>query len=118
MSKLTSRHMGMPIDPSENHRCPKPFNGLSLAEAERLAILAEECGEVIQVVGKVLRHGWNPTDHTTGITYDNRADLETEMGHVRNIERLMIARQDVIHAALVQAAQTKRAKWSVYLHHQ
>lgn len=34
------------------------FNGLSPAEAERLAMLAEECGEVIQAVGKVLRHGY------------------------------------------------------------
>jgi NTP pyrophosphatase (non-canonical NTP hydrolase) len=35
------------------------FNGLSPAEAERLAMLAEECGEVIQVIGKILRHGYD-----------------------------------------------------------
>lgn len=34
------------------------FNGLSPAEVERLALLAEECGEVIQTVGKILRHGY------------------------------------------------------------
>ena len=34
------------------------FNGLTPAQAERLAMLAEECGEVIQIVGKILRHGY------------------------------------------------------------
>lgn len=34
------------------------FNKLTPAEAERLAMLAEECGEVVQVIGKILRHGY------------------------------------------------------------
>jgi len=33
------------------------FNDLSPAQTEALAVLAEECAEVIQVVGKILRHG-------------------------------------------------------------
>ena len=43
------------------------FNKLTPAEAERLAMLAEECGEVIQVIGKILRHGYDsfhPADHS------------------------------------------------------
>lgn len=42
----------------------KFINKLTDAQVERLAILAEECSEVIQVVGKILRHGYdsyNPT---------------------------------------------------------
>jgi NTP pyrophosphatase (non-canonical NTP hydrolase) len=39
-------------------------NELTDAQVERLAILAEECGEVIQVVGKVLRHGYNSHNPT------------------------------------------------------
>ena len=35
------------------------FNGLTAAQAERLAMLAEECGEVIQAIGKILRHGYD-----------------------------------------------------------
>lgn len=35
------------------------FNRLTPAQAERLAMLAEECAEVIQVVGKILRHGYD-----------------------------------------------------------
>ena len=44
------------------------FNGLTPAEAERLAMLAEECGEVIQIIGKILRHGYDsyhPADPST-----------------------------------------------------
>jgi len=44
------------------------FNRLTEAQAERLAMLAEECGEVIQVVGKILRHGYDsyhPNDPST-----------------------------------------------------
>lgn len=95
-----------------------PFNGLTLAEAERLAILAEEASEVIKVVGKVLRHGWTPTDHTTGIRYDNRAELQTELGDMANIQRLMLERADISHGMIAKAAQAKRAKWGPYLHHQ
>lgn len=35
------------------------FNQLTPAEAERLAMLAEEAAEVIQIVGKILRHGYD-----------------------------------------------------------
>ncbi len=105
----------MTTDPSMT---TPPFNGLTPAEAERLAILAEELAEAIQVVGKVLRHGWTPTDHTTGITYDNRAELETELGHVRNVEDLMVRRADLSEGCLEEAAATKAAKWACYLHHQ
>lgn len=33
------------------------FNNLTPDQAELLAMLAEECGEVIQIIGKILRHG-------------------------------------------------------------
>lgn len=59
------------------------FNGLTPAEAERLALLAEECAEVIVAVGKVLRHGYesyNPTEYNG---YSNRRTLMIEMGDVR-----------------------------------
>ena len=54
------------------------FNKLTPAEAERLAMLAEECGEVIQVIGKIMRHGYDsyhPADPTT----TNRALLGREL---------------------------------------
>ena len=39
-------------------------NGLGAAELERLAFLAEECAEAIQVVAKIVRHGWESRDPT------------------------------------------------------
>lgn len=36
----------------------KPFNELNPAQVELLALLAEEMGEAIQAIGKVLRHGY------------------------------------------------------------
>jgi hypothetical protein len=43
------------------------FNGLSPAQDERLAMLAEECAEVVQIVCKIQRHGYashHPDDET------------------------------------------------------
>ncbi len=34
------------------------ITGLTNAEIERLAMLSEECGEVVQLIGKILRHGY------------------------------------------------------------
>ncbi len=43
------------------------FNGLTDAQAERLALLLEELGEAQQAIGKILRHGYesmSPFDET------------------------------------------------------
>ena len=56
-------------------------NNLTEAELERLAILSEECGEVIQVVGKILRHGYessSPVVHDLG-QESNRVILQKEL---------------------------------------
>jgi NTP pyrophosphatase (non-canonical NTP hydrolase) len=54
------------------------FNKLTPAEAERLAMLAEECGEVIQIVGKILRHGYD-CYHPEDPTKTNRQLLGREL---------------------------------------
>ena len=54
------------------------FNKLSSAQAERLAMLAEECGEVIHVIGKILRHGYD-SYHPTDPSVTNRALLGREL---------------------------------------
>lgn len=77
------------------------FNRLTPAEAERLALLAEECGEVIQAIGKVLRHGFESTHPDGGPT--NRESLERECGdvyHAREGETRGVA-NGVTHAMLV-----------------
>lgn len=54
------------------------FNKLTPAEAERLAMLAEECGEVIQVIGKILRHGYD-SFHPADPSVTNRDLLGREL---------------------------------------
>jgi NTP pyrophosphatase (non-canonical NTP hydrolase) len=54
------------------------FNNLTPAQAERLAMLAEECGEVIQVVGKILRHGYD-SYHPANPSVTNRMLLGQEL---------------------------------------
>lgn len=65
------------------------------SEVERLAMLAEECGEVVQVAGKILRHGYqayNPYDERQRT---NRVLLERELGHVYAIVTLMRRSGDI-----------------------
>lgn len=71
------------------------FNGLTPAEAERLAMLAEECAEIIQIVGKILRHGyesWHPDDPRKNT---NRDLLEDEVGDLHGVLEMMRRAKDV-----------------------
>ena len=43
----------------------KHFNKLTPGQDERLAMLAEEAGEIVQMVGKILRHGYDSYHPTT-----------------------------------------------------
>lgn len=90
--------------------------GLSDAEIERLAILAEECGEVVQAVGKVLRHGWDSQSPYGG--KPNRQALERELGNVRAIVTLMLDAGDVRLAELQAWQRRKREQAEKWTHHQ
>lgn len=104
---------------TEHHDDEVPFsNGLSDAETERLALLAEELMEAAQIAMKVLRHGYAATDHGSGVVYNNRADLEIELGHVSNAIKLMARNEDISLDRVEQAYQAKRRMISKYLHHQ
>jgi NTP pyrophosphatase (non-canonical NTP hydrolase) len=54
--------------------------GLTAAQIERLAWLGEECGELVQAIGKVMRHGYISASPYGGP--NNRAALERELGDV------------------------------------
>ena len=92
------------------------FNGLSYAEAERLAILMEELAEAQQVIGKILRHGYESTHPDGGPT--NRQALEKELGDVRNAERMMIEANDLAPHQIQQRAHEKAQTIGQFLHHQ
>ena len=103
------------------------FNGLTAAEAERLAILAEECAEVIQAVGKILRHGYhsfNPDllteamDDAGELPPTNKMNLETELGDVVFCINMLKDSGDVSRGKIETRAEVKAEKIKEYLHHQ
>lgn len=92
------------------------FNQLTPAEAERLALLAEECSEVIQVVGKILRHGYESRHPDGGQT--NRALLETELGHVEVAQSMLCTARDIDLEYIAAQFRAKQRRVGAYLHHQ
>ena len=93
-----------------------PFNELYEGEAERLALLLEEAGEVVQAVGKILRHGYESTHPDGGPT--NRESLERELGDMAAAIQMMTERRDVNAAFIRQCQREKLTKVAQYLHHQ
>ena len=95
----------------------KPFsNGLTPAEAERLAWLLEEMGEAQQAIGKVLRHGYESRHPDGGPS--NREHLTEEIGHVRAAITLLVGEKDVSGVRVVMAMEAKLHRVWRWLHHQ
>lgn len=94
------------------------FNRLTPAEAERLALLAEECGEVIQIVGKILRHGYESKHPNNLSGPTNRQMLEKEAGDVQAAVELMRSEADVSSSAIEDHAITKLESVEQWMHHQ
>ena len=98
------------------------FNKLTPAQVERLAILSEECGEVVQAVGKILRHGYESVDPTfsdpSGDTraLTNQEMLEKECGDV--IFAINLLKDDIYQPAVGRRVMQKAEKIQPYLHHQ
>lgn len=94
------------------------FNELTPAETERLGILSEEMAEVIQVIGKILRHGYeshNPLDENS---LSNRENLEKEIGDVELAIYMMAEAADVYRNNIDKARIKKGKKIGMWLHHQ
>jgi len=100
-------------------RPSRHFNELTPAEAERLAILLEEMGEAQQVVGKILRHGYdsqNPRDGANG--RPNRFLLEEELGDVLWSIRALMKAKDTSMEVIEHRCAQKDKRIIPYLHHQ
>ena len=97
----------------------KHFNRLTPAQAERLALLAEECGELVQAIGKVLRHGLDSTNPLVpaGCGRSNRGQLEKEMGDVRAAMIMLCEAGDTDKAAVHSLADKKLREVRQWLHH-
>lgn len=73
----------------------KHFNKLTPAQAERLAMLSEECGEVVQMVGKILRHGYENYHPDDSFRTSNRTLLTKELVDVFSIFDKMVELEDI-----------------------
>ena len=93
-------------------------NRLSPAEIERLAKLTEECGEVSQMVGKILVHGWNNFHPRKPEEGTNRKRLEEEVGGLMAVIRIMTDRGDLDWGNIRDATNTKINEIWKYLHEQ
>jgi NTP pyrophosphatase (non-canonical NTP hydrolase) len=92
----------------------KYFNQLTPAEAERLALLAEEAAEVIQAVGKILRHGYESVYPAGGRS--NRESLAREIGDFCAAAHLMCGAGDLNQGDIIAHRSTKLLKVGRFLH--
>jgi len=97
----------------------RPFSKVSPAELERLAMLAEEAGEIVQMVGKTLRHGYE-SFHPDNPGITNRGLLENEIADLHAVQLIMEEKGDIENLSpqasdAVGHAMEKKAK---YTHHQ
>lgn len=101
---------------NEQLRRDRQFNGLSAAEHERLSILMEEMAEAQQVIGKILRHGFE-SSHPDAIETTNRNLLENELGDVTAALEMLVSAGDVNTLRIAEAARRKHRNIKQYLHH-
>ncbi len=94
----------------------KHFNNLTPAQAERLAMLAEECAEVIQVIGKILRHGYD-SYHPDQPYITNRELLQQELTDLAAVENQIHAR-DRVFLPSSMALDSAWGRKLRYAHHQ
>lgn len=95
------------------------FNELSPSEVERLAMLAEEAAEVIQVVNKILRHGYDAVNPTLdeGQQITNRLHLAIEVGQFIAVASELTDHKDINRDEVTIADNQKMNKARQWMHH-
>lgn len=93
------------------------FNALSEAEQERLVIVAEECGEVIQAICKVLRHGYD-SNNKGKLPETNRQQLSREVADLQHAILRLQSNGDIDRLNLEVYARLREGYVQQYLHHQ
>jgi len=95
----------------------KHFNNLTPKQTELLGGTSEECGEVVQVIGKILRHGLDSRKPTNAEALTNRDNLTAELADIAAMTELLIE-NGVIDAANWKALKDKkRDRFMQYAHH-
>lgn len=72
-----------------------------------LVILAEECGEVLRIVGKCLRFGLDDYHPVNG--FPNREALEIELGHLAALTEILVS-NNVLRPEQIDAAAHRKLK--------
>ena len=86
------------------------------SQTERLALLAEEMGEAIQMIGKILRHGIEST-HPDRPGPNNGNMLEDELGDVLAAINLLVISGDLEQSAIDLARESKYERLGQYLNY-
>lgn len=94
------------------------FPGLSPAEIERLVILAQQCGEVVQACATIMRHGYESCSPLDERCKPNRIMLERKVGGLRGVVDLMTQRGDMKPQELAAWRARKRSVLAKGTHHQ
>lgn len=92
------------------------FNKLTPAQSERIAMLAEEAAEVVQICGKILRHGLgahHPDDPNT----NNSELLVRELADLTAVKHMLFTAGDIgpTTFSMIDASYVKKHR---YAHHQ
>lgn len=91
------------------------FNKLTAAQDEALALLAEECAEVIHAVTKIQRHGFHSTHPVSSVP--NVESLQKELGDVLAAIAIVKANTVVEQGAIDEARSNKLDVVAEFLHH-
>ena len=90
---------------------------LTEAELERLAVLSEECGEVVQIIGKIVRHGFE-SYHPDDVNQTTNSELlQKELGDIQNIVNMMSDADDINIIKIGEHCTKKNKTIFKYLKH-
>lgn len=95
--------------------CTAHFNGLTPEQDEALALIAEECAEVIQAVSKIQRHGLSSEHPVSGEV--NSDTLQKEVGDLMAALRIGEVQFLITWGSVIAARDRKLLAVTRYLHH-
>jgi hypothetical protein len=93
-------------------------NELSPAQAERLAILAQECSEVVHACTMALRHGLDSHSPNDPNKVTNRQYILNEIGDVSAAMFLLLNSGDLPNPPSDEYIYSKLDRLKKYTHHQ
>lgn len=94
------------------------MNKLTESQIERLIILSEECAEVIQVVSKIIRFGYEDFNPYAKDIRSNRERLEEELGDVLGAMQLFNLASELNNMKILDAKEKKLQKFEKFTKYQ